>query len=164
MLQQTPLLTYSLVLLTTLFAPLLAYVIAHFSREELPLIKQYVSIAYWSLTTMLMITIISLTATKLLAGLITATAIIFTLTSRQKERALLPLLALTLYASLQNKTILTFSSVIIFLILMLYTTLYITEFVKNNKLTIKKSKLFYNIAVQHGSYVLVGSILVLLTL
>lgn len=160
MLQPTPMITYAFIFLATLLAPILAYIVACYSKEELLVVYPYVKRLYWTLMLILMTSFTILTTTKLLALLIIATGVIFIVTSKQKEKTLLPLLALILYSSLQNKTLLVTSSTIIFLLLMFHTTLYVTSFVKKDNFTIKKTTMWCKILLEHTSYIIVSVIVI----
>ena len=164
MLEQTPLNQYLLLLITTYAASIPAFFASINAPEELkqisPIlehIKKLLLLAIFILFTLSM-------SFSPLAIILTISAFIFYMKFKNKERTLLPLLAITLFSSLPRPKLLKLESILIFMYILFTTTTYITTFEKNKKIKTPTKQLILKILKKNSGYLLVGLIFFIIQL
>ena len=164
MFPQTPINQYLLLLITTYAASIPAFFAAINAPEELKQISPVLEHIKKGLLLAIFILFTLSISFSPLAIALTLSAFIFYLKFKNKERTMLPLLAITLFSSLPKPTLLKLESILIFLYILFTTTTYIATFEKNKKIKTPTKELILNILKKNAGYLFVGLLFFLIQL
>lgn len=159
MLTQTPLTTYLLLLIVTYVGSIASFLATFYAPEELKIIEQHVKRLKTSALIVSIGAFLIITKFSLLSLLAAVTTLFFlTIGKRMNitQKGISPVLAVVLFGSLANQTLLTIEAISIFAYFFFTTTLALTPEEKNKQWTKKPMELLWKAATNTASYLLFG--------